>query len=137
MIRDVKSDIAEFFKLPLEARKVHAQLPDGLEGYGQVFVFSEAQKLDWSDMLYLMLRPVESRDMRFWPVQPPSFRSPLMTCAGRPPPAGGPLRFSDLLQGANLSVVYRGRYVRSVGPKTSTVGPTGAHPEKVLLHPKS
>ena len=107
MIRDVKRDIAEFFKLPLEARKVHAQLPDGLEGYGQVFVFSEAQKLDWSDMLYLMLRPVESRDMRFWPVQPPSFRSPLMTCAGRPPPAGGPLRFSDLLQGANLSVVYR------------------------------
>jgi len=75
VIRDVKSDIAEFFKLPLEARKVHAQLPDGLEGYGQVFVFSEAQKLDWSDMLYLMLRPVESRDMRFWPVQPPSFRS--------------------------------------------------------------
>ena len=88
MIRDVKRDIAEFFKLPLEARKVHAQLPDGLEGYGQVFVFSEAQKLNWSDMLYLMLRPVESRDMRFWPVQPPSFRSPLITCAdGRPPAA--------------------------------------------------
>ena len=57
VIRDAKSDIAEFFKLPLEARKVHAQLPDRLEGYGQVFVFSE------------------SRDMRFWPVQPPSFRS--------------------------------------------------------------
>ncbi|OEL14952.1 S-norcoclaurine synthase 1 [Dichanthelium oligosanthes] len=72
---DVKRDIAEFFKLPLETKKVHEKPPDGLEGYGQVFVFSETQKLDWSDMLYIMLRPVESRDMRFWPVQPPSFRS--------------------------------------------------------------
>ncbi|GJN32079.1 hypothetical protein PR202_gb20553 [Eleusine coracana subsp. coracana] len=54
----------------------YAQLPEsGLEGYGQAFVFSETQRLDWSDMLYLMLRPTESRDMRFWPAQPPSFRS--------------------------------------------------------------
>ncbi|KAF8724333.1 hypothetical protein HU200_021364 [Digitaria exilis] len=75
VIQDVKRDIAEFFKLPLEAKKEHAKPPDGLEGYGQVFVFSDTQKLDWSDMLYLMLRPVESREMRFWPVQPPSFRS--------------------------------------------------------------
>lgn len=75
VILDVKRDIAEFFRLPLEAKKVYAQLPDGLEGYGHVFVFSEAQKLDWSDMMYLMLRPVESRDMRFWPVHPPSFRT--------------------------------------------------------------
>nr|CAB3472960.1 unnamed protein product [Digitaria exilis] len=67
VIQDVKRDIAEFFKLPLEAKKEHAKPPDGLEGYGQVFVFSDTQKLDWSDMLYLMLRPVESREMRFWP----------------------------------------------------------------------
>ncbi|KAJ1283473.1 hypothetical protein BS78_03G131100 [Paspalum vaginatum] len=75
VILDVKRDIAEFFRLPLEAKNVHAKLPDGLQGYGQVFVFSETQKLDWSDMLYLMLRPVESRDMSFWPTTPPSFRS--------------------------------------------------------------
>ncbi|CAO2192815.1 unnamed protein product [Urochloa humidicola] len=75
VIRNVKRDIAEFFKLPLEAKNAHAKLPDGLEGYGQVFVFSDTQKLDWSDMLYLMLRPVESRDMRVWPLHPPSFRS--------------------------------------------------------------
>ncbi|TVU21271.1 hypothetical protein EJB05_30898, partial [Eragrostis curvula] len=76
LILDVRRDIAEFFKLPLEAKKAYAQLPEsGLEGYGQAFVFSETQKLDWSDMIYLMLRPKESRDMRFWPAQPPSFRS--------------------------------------------------------------
>ncbi|KAL6626306.1 hypothetical protein ACP70R_030032 [Stipagrostis hirtigluma subsp. patula] len=73
VIQDVKRDIAEFFKLPLEAKKAYAQLPEsGLEGYGQAFVFSDTQKLDWSDMIYLMLRPIESRDMRFWPAHPPS-----------------------------------------------------------------
>ncbi|KAL6850387.1 hypothetical protein ACP4OV_021014 [Aristida adscensionis] len=77
VIEDVRRDITEFFKLPLEAKKAHAQLPEsGLEGYGQAFVFSDTQKLDWADLLYLMLRPVASRDMRFWPAQPPSFRSP-------------------------------------------------------------
>jgi hypothetical protein len=76
VIQDVSRDVSEFFKLPLEARQEYAQLPEsGLEGYGQAFVFSETQKLDWSDMLYLMVRPTESRDMRFWPAQPPSFRS--------------------------------------------------------------
>jgi isopenicillin N synthase-like dioxygenase len=75
VIEDVRRDVAEFFKLPLEAKQAYVQLPEsGLEGYGQAFVFSETQKLDWSDMLYLMVRPTESRDMRFWPAQPPSFR---------------------------------------------------------------
>ena len=74
MIQDVKRDMIEFFKLPLEAKKVHAQVPGGLEGYGQAFVFSETQKLDWADMIYLMISPKESRDLRFWPTRPPSFR---------------------------------------------------------------
>lgn len=40
VIRDVKRDVAEFFKLPLEAKKACAQLPDDIQG----FVFSETQK---------------------------------------------------------------------------------------------
>ena len=84
VIRDVRRDIAEFFKLPLEAKKACAQLPDDIQGYGQGFVFSEAQKLDWADMIYLKLRPMESRSMKFWPAQPPSFRSRrCAVCAGR------------------------------------------------------
>ncbi|TVU21264.1 hypothetical protein EJB05_30891, partial [Eragrostis curvula] len=77
VVHNVRRDIAKFFKLPLEAKKEYAQVPEsgGLQGYGQAFVFSETQKLDWSDMLYLVLRPMESRDMRFWPAQPPSFRN--------------------------------------------------------------
>ncbi|GJN32084.1 hypothetical protein PR202_gb20558 [Eleusine coracana subsp. coracana] len=75
VLQDMKRDATEFFKLPLDVKKVHAQLPESpVEGYGQSFVLSETQKLDWADILYLMLRPSESRDMRFWPLQPPSFR---------------------------------------------------------------
>ncbi|TVU21262.1 hypothetical protein EJB05_30889, partial [Eragrostis curvula] len=74
VIHDMRRDITEFFKLPLEAKEVYAQLPDSVEGYGQAFVFSETQKLEWADMIYLMVRPAETRNMRFWPAQPPSLR---------------------------------------------------------------
>lgn len=74
VISNLKKDIAEFFKLPLETKKAYSQLPNNIEGYGQVFVVSEKQKLDWADMFYLVARPNEARDMRFWPAHPPSFR---------------------------------------------------------------
>ncbi|KAF8661827.1 hypothetical protein HU200_056784 [Digitaria exilis] len=80
VIQDIRRDIVEFFKLPLEAKKAYAQLPDDIQGYGQGFVFSETQKLDWADMIYLKLRPMESRNMRFWPDQPPSFRNSYDMC---------------------------------------------------------
>jgi isopenicillin N synthase-like dioxygenase len=67
--------MTEFFKQPLEAKKVYSMEPGNLEGYGQHFVVSENQKLDWADMFYIMLRPSDSRNLRFWPSNPPSFRS--------------------------------------------------------------
>ncbi|KAL6906395.1 hypothetical protein ACP4OV_003996 [Aristida adscensionis] len=75
VICNLKRDMSEFFKLPLEAKKAYSQLPNSIEGYGQVFVASEEQKLDWADMFYLVLRPNESRDVRLWPAQPPSFKT--------------------------------------------------------------
>jgi hypothetical protein len=36
------------------------------EGYGQAFVFSADQQLDWSDLLYLTIMPTEKRKMKFW-----------------------------------------------------------------------
>ncbi|KAL6850385.1 hypothetical protein ACP4OV_021012 [Aristida adscensionis] len=73
VILEVKRAITEFFNLPLDAKKAYAQQPGSIEGYGQAFVVSETQKLDWADLLYLMVHPTESRDMRFWPTHPPSF----------------------------------------------------------------
>ncbi|CAN6288801.1 unnamed protein product [Urochloa humidicola] len=75
VIHNFRNDMAEFFKQPLETKKMYSQTPSSLEGYGQHFVVSENQKLDWADMFYLILRPVDSRDMRFWPSQPPSLRN--------------------------------------------------------------
>ncbi|RCV43824.1 hypothetical protein SETIT_9G324600v2 [Setaria italica] len=74
VIENLMNDIAEFFKQPLEAKKACSQLPNSLEGYGQAFVVSDNQKLDWSDRFFLHVRPVESRDLRFWPTNPASFR---------------------------------------------------------------
>ncbi|KAJ1280365.1 hypothetical protein BS78_04G226800 [Paspalum vaginatum] len=75
VIGNLKSDVVEFFKQPLEDKEECAQRPCSLEGYGQAFVVSEDQKLDWGDMLYIQVQPRESRDLRFWPTRPPSFRN--------------------------------------------------------------
>ena len=44
------------------------------EGYGQLFVVSEEQKLDWADMLYLTTLPLESRKPQLLPNLPLPFR---------------------------------------------------------------
>jgi len=74
LMQKVKEDTAEFFKLPLAEKQAVSQSPNGLEGYGQVFVASEEQKLDWADMLTFFTQPEANRNMRFWPANPPTFR---------------------------------------------------------------
>ncbi|CAL9204527.1 unnamed protein product [Musa hybrid cultivar] len=76
-MENMKADIVEFFKLPLEEKKAFAQLPNSLEGYGQAFVVSDDQELDWADMLYLITRPLQSRNIDLWPAQPLTFRDSL------------------------------------------------------------
>ena len=73
-IEEMKKVTEEFFQLPLEEKMDCAQLPNNLEGYGQTFVVSEDQKLDWGDMLFLFPLPVSQRNMRFWPTTPTAFR---------------------------------------------------------------
>ncbi|KAM6557443.1 hypothetical protein CsatB_004462 [Cannabis sativa] len=74
VIENMKIDTEEFFKMPLEKKKAYAQQPNSLEGYGQAFVKSEDQKLDWGDMFYVQALPVSARNMKFWPTQPISMR---------------------------------------------------------------
>ncbi|KAJ1702279.1 hypothetical protein LUZ63_002058 [Rhynchospora breviuscula] len=75
LMEGLKVDIAEFFSKPLEEKMAYKQDNDGtIQGYGQVFVLSEEQKLDWSDMLYTMTRPIVLRNMKYWPTSPPTFR---------------------------------------------------------------
>ncbi|OWM64103.1 S-norcoclaurine synthase 1-like [Punica granatum] len=76
-ILQMKNDTERFFKLPLEEKKAYAQLPNNIEGYGQAFVVSEDQKLDWGDMLFLLPQPVSQRNLQFWPNNPSSFKATL------------------------------------------------------------
>ncbi|WZY85611.1 hypothetical protein YC2023_031995 [Brassica napus] len=63
----VKSDIQDHFNLPMEEKKKLWQQPGEIEGFGQSFVVSEEQKLDWSDMFYLTMQPVLSRKPHLFP----------------------------------------------------------------------
>jgi hypothetical protein len=74
VVEGIKANIQQFFQFPAEVKKQFAQERGQLEGYGQLFVVSEHQKLDWADMLYLYTQPPEDRNLRFWPDQPANFR---------------------------------------------------------------
>ncbi|KAL5795241.1 hypothetical protein ACOSQ2_000061 [Xanthoceras sorbifolium] len=76
VIEKMKIDIQEFFKLPLEEKMACAQLPNTIEGYGQAFVVSVDQKLDWGDMIFLLAQPAPVRNMKIWPTNP-AFRASL------------------------------------------------------------
>lgn len=77
VMQSMKDDTGEFFQQPLEEKEAVAQLPGSIEGYGQAFVVSEDQKLDWGDMYFLGTRPVTIRNMGLWTNHPPTFRSTL------------------------------------------------------------
>ncbi|KAG8385356.1 hypothetical protein BUALT_Bualt03G0034600 [Buddleja alternifolia] len=66
--------IQEFFDLSIEEKKKYGQEAGDVEGYGQLFVVSEEQKLDWADMFYISLLPTNSRKPHLLPKLPPTFR---------------------------------------------------------------
>lgn len=74
VMEKMKINIAEFFNLPLEEKMVYAQQPNNIEGYGQAFVLSDEQKLDWGDMFFLIAQPPSLRNTRLWPNIPASLR---------------------------------------------------------------
>ncbi|KAL1224154.1 Protein SRG1 [Cardamine amara subsp. amara] len=75
----VKSEIQDFFNLHMEEKKKFWQLPNEIEGFGQAFVVSEDQKLDWADLFFLIVQPVESRKPHLFPKLPLPFRDTLET----------------------------------------------------------
>uniref|UniRef100_A0A0D9W1K7 Fe2OG dioxygenase domain-containing protein n=1 Tax=Leersia perrieri TaxID=77586 RepID=A0A0D9W1K7_9ORYZ len=66
-VEEMKRDVTAFFNLPLAAKSAFAQRPGWIEGYGQAFVTSDDQTLDWSDIFFLATQPPSYRDLRFWP----------------------------------------------------------------------
>uniref|UniRef100_A0A0D3DMT7 Fe2OG dioxygenase domain-containing protein n=1 Tax=Brassica oleracea var. oleracea TaxID=109376 RepID=A0A0D3DMT7_BRAOL len=62
-----KSEIQNFFNLPMEEKKKLWQKPGDMEGFGQAFVVSEEQKLDWADMFHLTVQPARLRKPHVFP----------------------------------------------------------------------
>ena len=74
LVEKVKVGIQELFNLPMEEKKKLWQLPGDLEGFGQAFVVSEEQKLDWGDMFYMVTRPIHLRKPHLFPKIPLPFK---------------------------------------------------------------
>ncbi|XP_010540138.1 PREDICTED: protein SRG1-like [Tarenaya hassleriana] len=75
----VKDEIQDFFDLPMEEKRKFWQKPSEIEGFGQAFVVSEDQKLDWSDMFFVTIQPPRSRKPHLFRKLPLPFRDTLET----------------------------------------------------------
>lgn len=77
LIEEVKIEMEKFFHLPKEEKEKFGQAADDLEGFGQAFVVSEEQKLDWADMFYVVSLPTNLRKPHLLPKLPVAFREHL------------------------------------------------------------
>ncbi len=75
LLDEFRKEIENFFKLPYEEKKKLWQQPNGLEGFGQLFVVSDEQKLDWSDMFYIATLPHNTRKGDLFDKLPPKLKS--------------------------------------------------------------
>ncbi|KAI7999686.1 Protein SRG1 [Camellia lanceoleosa] len=77
LVEKVKMETQEFFNLPMEEKKKFWQDPGDVEGFGQAFVVSEEQKLDWADLFFLTTLPTHLRKPHLFPMLPLPFRHTL------------------------------------------------------------
>lgn len=73
-LEKVREISKKFFELPKEEKEKYAREPNGIEGYGNDIIFSENQRLDWTDRLYIKVQPEDQRKFKFWPEKPNDFR---------------------------------------------------------------
>ncbi|KAG9447588.1 hypothetical protein H6P81_013716 [Aristolochia fimbriata] len=73
-VEKMKVEIQRFFGLPMEEKKRYWQRPREVEGFGQAFVLSEEQKLDWNDIFFLTTLPPQLRKPHLYDNLPTSFR---------------------------------------------------------------
>ncbi|KAF2314247.1 hypothetical protein GH714_024487 [Hevea brasiliensis] len=76
LLERMKTELQDFFNLPMEEKKFW-QYPGEVEGFGQAFVVSEEQKLDWADLFFMVTQPVHLRKPHLFPKLPLPFRDTL------------------------------------------------------------
>ncbi|XP_019191662.1 PREDICTED: protein SRG1-like [Ipomoea nil] len=67
VLQNMKAGVASFFELPVEDKKKYAMAENDLQGYGQGYVMSDHQKLDWNDLMFLVTLPPKYRNIKYWP----------------------------------------------------------------------
>ncbi|XP_068642150.1 oxoglutarate-dependent flavonoid 7-O-demethylase 1 isoform X2 [Aristolochia californica] len=98
LIEKMKFEVQSFFQLPLAEKQKFAQLPGDVQGYGQAFVVSEEQKLDWGDMFSLTLESYANETQKLSMIVLEQMARPL----GMEPKEMTDL-FEDGLQGTRMS----------------------------------
>ncbi|KAL5697844.1 hypothetical protein ACHQM5_028954 [Ranunculus cassubicifolius] len=77
LLDEIQRMSKEFFDLPMEEKKKYAINYDGkqeyLQGYGNDLVVSDEQVIEWSDRIYLLVKPYDKRNPKIWPVNPIGF----------------------------------------------------------------
>ncbi|KAK4589398.1 hypothetical protein RGQ29_020109 [Quercus rubra] len=79
LLEEIRTQIESFFKLPYEEKKKLWQQPNHQEGFGQLFVLSDEQKLDWSDMFFITTQPHDIRRGDLFDKLPTKLRGALET----------------------------------------------------------
>ncbi|KAI7743140.1 hypothetical protein M8C21_010038 [Ambrosia artemisiifolia] len=77
LLEDFKREVLNMFKLPMEDKLKLWQVEDNHEGFGQLFVVSKEQKLDWSDMFYITTLPHNIRQSQLFQKLPLILREKL------------------------------------------------------------
>jgi hypothetical protein len=73
-VENVKIGVKEFLSLPMEEKKKFWQTAEDIEGFGQLFIVSENQKLEWADLFFTTTLPSYARNPRLFPNIPQPFR---------------------------------------------------------------
>ncbi|KAL3534341.1 hypothetical protein ACH5RR_002802 [Cinchona calisaya] len=74
LVDKMKSETKKFFNLSMDEKLKFGQQPGEIEGYGQTFVVSDEQTLDWSDVFSIVTLPTHLRKPHLLPKLPAPFR---------------------------------------------------------------
>ncbi|KAK3189771.1 hypothetical protein Dsin_029332 [Dipteronia sinensis] len=77
LLESIEKVAKDFFMLPIEEKQKYPMAPGTIQGYGQAFIFSENQKLDWCNMFALGIEPDFIRRPELWPSKPADFNETL------------------------------------------------------------
>ncbi|CAN1329498.1 Protein SRG1 [Linum perenne] len=77
LVNKVKKEVKDLFNLEEEEKKKYNQRQGELEGFGQAFVVSDEQKLDWGDMFHITSLPKHLRKPYLFPYLPLPLRDTL------------------------------------------------------------